>query len=358
MVIATTGPCYSSCVKPLRASPSTAFALPWIESSDWEAQLDCRPLTSPERELAVRYARDGYVIIDIVDPAFPEFAEQLRSSLEPELAKRDRVHDVWRTQPAARQLAGLPEVTTLLRLLYDREPIPFQTLHFRRGTEQESHSDSLHFHSLPHRFLCAAWIALEDIGPDSGPLHLYPGSHRFPIWELHDLGLPPGSASYPRYERALHATISQLGLPKKVLSVRKGQAVIWAANLLHGGEPIHNHQSTRWSQVTHYFFENCLYYSPLRSDPYAGELRLKHVVDVRTGRTILHVYGGRIFCPTANQRFWMRPSLFAFARAVAASIIHDLRRLIVVLKHRFIGSGHYDRETPPDSSAAGRHEAN
>jgi hypothetical protein len=42
----------------------------------------------------------------------------------------------------------------------------------------------------------------------------------------------------------------------------KGQALIWAANLLHGGSVQHDPARTRWSQVTHYYFRDCIYYTP------------------------------------------------------------------------------------------------
>jgi hypothetical protein len=39
-----------------------------------------------------------------------------------------------------------------------------------------------------------------------------------------------------------------------------------------GGEPILNPSKTRWSQVTHYFFDNCAYDTPLASHVMAGKL--------------------------------------------------------------------------------------
>ena len=44
---------------------------------------------------------------------------------------------------------------------------------------------------------------------------------------------------------------------------KKGQALIWDANLLHGGAPQTDRSLTRHSQVTHYFFEGCSYFTPL-----------------------------------------------------------------------------------------------
>ena len=48
-------------------------------------------------------------------------------------------------------------------------------------------------------------------------------------------------------------------------TLRKGEALIWSSNLLHGGSPQRDPSLTRWSQVTHYFFEGCRYWKPLDS---------------------------------------------------------------------------------------------
>lgn len=38
-------------------------------------------------------------------------------------------------------------------------------------------SDLIHFDTMPRTLMAAAWTALEDIHPDSGPLRFYPKSH-------------------------------------------------------------------------------------------------------------------------------------------------------------------------------------
>ena len=77
----------------------------------------------------------------------------------------------------------------MLRILYGREPIPFQTLNFLPGTEQSLHSDAMHFSSLPARFMCGVWVALEDATLENGPLRYVPGSRRFSEVQLDGLGL-------------------------------------------------------------------------------------------------------------------------------------------------------------------------
>lgn len=255
--------------------------------------LEQEALSEDEREIVLRYAEDGYVVFDFPAEAFDRHAADVRALFASgELVRHGRIQDAWRSSDAVRTLAVHPEVLLLLRLLYRREPIPFQTLNFPAGTEQATHSDTIHFHCVPHRFMCGVWVALEDIDDQNGPLHVYPGSHKLPVWDMHDVGLPSGRESYHAYEEAIRAVASEIGLPKKQVHLQKGQALIWAANLLHGGEPILDKKRTRMSQVTHYYFSGCLYYTPMHSDPYLGKVAIREITNIIDGKTVPNVYGG------------------------------------------------------------------
>jgi hypothetical protein len=74
----------------------------------------------------------------------------------------------------------------------------------------------------------------------------------------------------------------------------KGTALVWASNLLHGGAPIVDPGSTRMSQVTHYYFEDCIYYTPVYSDTALGELALREIRDIRTGDVVPHRLNGLV----------------------------------------------------------------
>ena len=87
--------------------------------------------------------------------------------------------------------------------------------------------------------------------------------------------------------------VAEAGLPKETLSLKRGQALIWASNLLHGGEPIADPSSTRRSQVTHCYFEGCRYYTPLYSDPALEHYHWREVIDITTGQLVPHVYDGK-----------------------------------------------------------------
>jgi ectoine hydroxylase-related dioxygenase (phytanoyl-CoA dioxygenase family) len=179
---------------------------------------------------------------------------------------RIRIMDAWPFSKNVRAIARAPKLLALLRGLYGREPKPFQTLNFAIGTGDDAHSDAMHFNSIPRGFMCAAWIALENIDMDNGPIFYYPGSHRLPEVTTADIGARPYQDDYPIYTEHVKEVIAREGLEIEYATLRKGQALIWAANLLHGGADQRDESRTRLSQVTHYYFEGCRYYTPKQSD--------------------------------------------------------------------------------------------
>ncbi len=68
----------------------------------------------------------------------------------------------------------------------------------------------------------------------------------------------------------LQALVAARGVRVERFFAKAGQAMIWSANLLHGGDYHRDLVRTRWSQVTHYVFEGCACHTPPLSDPYAG----------------------------------------------------------------------------------------
>ncbi|MGJ8688470.1 MAG: phytanoyl-CoA dioxygenase family protein [Gammaproteobacteria bacterium] len=237
------------------------------------------------------YARNGYLIIKRpFDMALIEkLAQWTRTRFFDESGKLTtvRAQDEWRNTPEVKALACNKFVIEKLKKLYGREPIPFQTLNFPIGTHQNTHSDTVHFHSFPQRWMCGVWVALEDIDENKGPLHYYPGSHRLPVLSLEDVGVSVAKVRsgfrkskaekiYQQYELAIQELIELSGIEKKTLCIEKGDMLIWSANLLHGGDPILKHDSTRFSQVTHYYFEGCKYYTPLTSDLMNGKIEYRN----------------------------------------------------------------------------------
>jgi len=197
-------------------------------------------------------------IVEKVQPLYPEDYQQ-----NPTLPAR--VQDAWKSIDEVRQLARDMSIAQALQQLVGRQSLPFQTLNFPIGTRQFTHSDTVHFNSIPSNYMAGVWVALEDIDEDNGPLLYYPGSHKLHEYSMHDFDLEPGYHNYHKYEECIQKVIEREQLQVEYGVIKKGEALIWHANLLHGGAPQKDLTRTRHSQVTHYYFADCKYYTPMNS---------------------------------------------------------------------------------------------
>lgn len=260
------------------------------------------------KQVARQMHDQGFAVIEFPETQFEEMAQLIKTSLTPSFdgaslaqfrAGGDvnlRIRDAWRHNEAVRRIATNQAVIDLLSQLYGAKAWPFQTLNFPVGTQQTAHSDAIHFHSVPERFMCGVWVALEDVTTENGPLFYYPGSHRLPIYTNEHIGrcvsTLPARPEQTIYEAMWKALIDAHGLEPRRFLAKKGQALIWAANLLHGGSLHINRQASRWSQVTHYFFEDCAWYSPLFSDPFYGQIYFRKLINIQTGQAMRNRYAG------------------------------------------------------------------
>jgi len=291
--------------------------VPWVESPELEAYIARAHFDAATEAFVRSLARHGYALVDLGDEA-RALCDQAVADTEPLFESHpgaNRIQDAWMRSPAVRQLAAWPRIAQLLKSAYGREAFAFQTLNFRRGSEQSLHPDTIHFHSLPERFMCGVWLALEDVGSRAGPLVYRPGSHRLPVMTMQDAGLNTPQAGHDDYERLFVPRyadrLDRSGLPVAHAVIKKGWAFVWAANLAHGGSPVAEPGSTRRSLVTHWYFEDCLYYTPLTSDPAAGRLSLRLPLDVRSGGVRWPRRDGRRVFPG------MKPTLFALWRLLS-----------------------------------------
>ncbi|GAB2779478.1 hypothetical protein GCM10027275_23780 [Rhabdobacter roseus] len=266
--------------------------LPWVDSPFFEQELEKSTLDEATRQQVRHYAEQGYLIIDteLPESTFDRIVELLQPHFE-----SPRLQDAWTITPLVREVAACPKVLDMLRILYRREPFPFQTLNFHVGSQQKTHSDAIHFYSVPERFMCGVWVALEDIDENNGPLHYYPGSHKLPFYDMAAIGIKGSDHvleynQYLIYENFVQALMEATGQQKQVFKVKKGQALIWSANLFHGGEPILQPGRSRHSQVTHYFFNDCLYYTPLWSDLPIEKMYMRRPVNILTGKRMGNTY--------------------------------------------------------------------
>ena len=225
--------------------------IPWIESPFFEDLLAAKDLTDEQKRMAQEYHRDGYIIVPGLIPS--SLIDQVRQETERSFDKsvpikthRDetRIQDLWQISEPVKKMACAPEVLPILEMMYEREFIPFQTLNFRVGTQQRAHSDTIHFSSLPARYMCGVWVALEDITPENGAVFYYPGSHRLPEYNFSHIVTDPRDTSYddyPEYENFIESIIARSGIEKKSFYAKKGDVLIWSSNIIHGGSPVTKH---------------------------------------------------------------------------------------------------------------------
>lgn len=284
-------------------------AEPPLQSEHVMDLIESAQVDEEVKVLARKLATDGYAILDLSGPEFDAAADRIARDLAPHVDNADRrCAEAWTFQQDVRDIACDERVVDLLRVLYQREPIPFQTLNFEVGTQQPAHSDTVHFHCRPHGFMCGVWVALEDIHPDAGPLLVYPKSQNLPLLTMPDLGLPPLTEHYEGYEIAIHKLLHESGFEALPVVPKKGEAIVWVANLFHGAIKVNDPTLTRRSQVTHYYFEDCMYYQPLESDlEGGGRVTMREVIDLRTGKAVPHKVRGRTIDVTGYPWMWEYP---------------------------------------------------
>lgn len=274
--------------------------VPPVESPLFQQSIDEMGLTAAERAVALQLHERGYALIDFPDATIEARIDRIKRRIGPSFGvdfddssaiKNEagdlRIQDAWKFDQDVREIAANANILALLSKLYGRRAFPFQTLNFPVGTQQSLHSDSIHFSSIPERFMCGVWLAFEDVTDEAGPLVYVPGSHKWPILSNVAIGRRGsdnrGRSAQDPFDSAWQALVEASGLERQFFLPKKGQALIWAANLLHGGAPQTDRTLTRWSQVTHYYFENCIYYTPSFSDEALGDLDLRTITNVGTG---------------------------------------------------------------------------
>jgi hypothetical protein len=82
---------------------------------------------------------------------------------------------------------------------------------------------------------------------------------------MHDFDLEPGYHNYHLYEQHNQELIKKHALEPGYATIKKCEALTWHANLLHGGAPQKDLSRSRHSQITHFYFDDCRYCTPMNS---------------------------------------------------------------------------------------------
>jgi phytanoyl-CoA hydroxylase len=171
-----------------------------------------------------------------------------------------------------RNIGNNSDLIDLLTAMMGKQAVLFQSINFLQGSQQRTHSDSIHMTTFPLGGLAASWLALEDVSASQGALHYYPGSHKLPYYLNSDYGneggaLLTGNKTYSEYEDFIQEKIKEHGIKKEVFEAKAGDLLIWHANLFHGGEPHTDKSKTRKSMVFHYFSEGVVCYHEITQRP-------------------------------------------------------------------------------------------
>jgi ectoine hydroxylase len=256
--------------------------VPWLDRSDAVQALRSHPeLESfPEalRRGLLGWPENGYLIA----PAFlsGDEVDAINDELERLMADRavtyhyrgNRVMDAHRESRTVANVVKREDLVRLLSFILGRDVILFQTINFFEGSEQAAHSDFFHMTTEPLGYLIAIWIALEDVTPGSGPVYYYPGSHRLPyvLSEHLDVAKNPlllDPSKEDRYSRKIAEVAREVGIEPVEFLAKKGDLLVWHANLIHGGRAIENAGATRKSLVAHYFGKDVLCYHEVTERP-------------------------------------------------------------------------------------------
>ena len=296
-------------------SPANPFqSRLWIDQPDALERIADRArrgeISVDDAKLLSDFHRDGYVRL-FLDPAVEPFDALLAdidqvwidkpadllfaygqpvmrrmSTADPERDRKPghRIAELFSRSRAARRLYLHPRLHAVAAMILGEPAVAIQSIFFEYGSAQALHRDPVFVPTAVAGHLLAAWLALEDIHPDSGPLMYVPGSHRLPPYEFR-----PGQYRFDarlfgekeiREEKAwLEEQMQERGLRRETFTARRGEVLFWHSGLYHGGAPIADPSRTRRSFVVHYSSRRthhvslCTYAETLSS----GETELKIV---------------------------------------------------------------------------------
>ncbi|KMS58372.1 phytanoyl-CoA dioxygenase family protein [Sphingobium cupriresistens] len=252
----------------------------WIDRSDWQQEIQARGLNLQQKAQVEKFASDGYIILEgaasheLVD-AFQQRIETsfrdgnsdiIYQSHRDYITKRldhpadrmgGRVLDAFVALPQALDLFHVPALFDFLRLIFDADPLLFQSLSFDQGSQQGLHQDTAYVVVQQPLQLAACWIALEDVQPGSGELFYAPGSHRLPDWNFggdrkHWSMDEDGQETHNLWGAHLVENAQKSAKGVECFLAKKGDILVWHADLAHGGSAITNPQLTRQSLVGHF----------------------------------------------------------------------------------------------------------
>lgn len=187
----------------------------------------------------------------------PGETEGNRRLSKPEKIKNQRIVDIYMVNDLAKKILLTDEISQFLKLCFEEPPLLFQSLSFIKGSNQGIHQDTAYVVTNQPMKLIASWIALEDINPGSGELEFYPQSHRYEEFlfsgqHKHFSSGRDGDQEHQRFTNHLKQQIQISRKTSQRFLAKKGDVLLWHADLYHGGSNVLDEKLTRNSIVGHY----------------------------------------------------------------------------------------------------------
>ena len=157
---------------------------PWLDSNSSKEMLPkdkrFQRLEKKVQEAIIDWSDKGYAIIpqffssEQVDAILKETNQLIESNKANYQRNSNKIMFAYRQSSVVKNIVDADRLNNILSLLLGKKVSLFQSINFFTGSEQASHSDSVHMTTFPLGYLIAVWIALEDIKEGSGVLHYYP----------------------------------------------------------------------------------------------------------------------------------------------------------------------------------------
>ena len=278
----------------------------WTDRQDFTVQLDRKvragQVSVEEAQDLASFSEQGYLILpgavssEAID-AYLTDLDTLRTKddtplkvtsfeLENPIQYNSEVHARYKSirtvddyfyLSGARALLFDETIERYLKLLLDKDPVLTQSLNFLHGSQQGMHKDTAFVvMNSPIKFL-GVWIALEDVKAGSGELIYFPGSHRWQDYLFsghfkHYDKMRDGPRSLDDNYLWLYREAEKRGTQEAHFLAKKGDVLIWHADLAHGGANVVDTNATRRSLVGHFCSQGVkplyCYYKPAQRKTY------------------------------------------------------------------------------------------
>lgn len=226
-----------------------------------------------------RWGWDGVVVLprlmpsDVIDAYCARFeadaeerARQRGTSVEAERAQGYGIGTPYLANAEMRDVCLHGALTDALTWLHDETMGLHLNLSGWKSTQRAWHVDS--YLSPPYVGMnyAAAWIALDDIHPDSGPFEYVPGSHRWPAPTqakvLAAMGEDGSDPDWPWRSEALLGPLYDREIVNRRAHIerfiaKKGDVLLWSAHTVHRGSIPIDPTIERRALIAHYSELSC-----------------------------------------------------------------------------------------------------